>query len=121
VSGALCVAAALVPVEELLGDQYLDVRDLRGALVGAHALGVIAGVVCFYAVALKNKLGWDDALDVWGVHGMGGLLGIVLLGVFASTAVNPACMLELGVTNRCANWSEKIWSSGIPTGLSTSS
>ena len=37
--------------------------------------------------ALKNKLGWDDALDVWGVHGVGGFLGIVLLGVFASTSL----------------------------------
>jgi ammonium transporter, Amt family len=56
----------------------------------ASLIGVIAGVVCFYAVALKNRLGWDDALDVWGVHGVGGFLGIVLLGVFASTAWNPA-------------------------------
>jgi Amt family ammonium transporter len=47
-------------------------------------------VVCYYACALKNKLGLDDALDVWGVHGVGGFLGIVLLGVFASTAWNPA-------------------------------
>jgi Amt family ammonium transporter len=50
----------------------------------------VAGVVCYYACALKNMLGWDDALDVWGVHGVGGFLGIVLLGVFASTAWNPA-------------------------------
>ncbi len=56
----------------------------------ACLIGIIAGVVCFYAVALKNKLGWDDALDVWGVHGVGGLLGIILLGVFASTVWNPA-------------------------------
>src|SRR5258708_34224422 len=56
----------------------------------ACLIGVIAGVVCFYAVALKNKLKWDDALDVWGVHGVGGFLGIILLGVFASTAWNPA-------------------------------
>src|SRR5450759_1139654 len=55
----------------------------------ACLIGVIAGVVCFYAVALKNKLGWDDALDVWGVHGVGGFLGIVLLGVFATTRFNP--------------------------------
>jgi len=39
---------------------------------------------------LKNRLHWDDALDVWGVHGVGGILGIVLLGVFASTALNSA-------------------------------
>jgi Amt family ammonium transporter len=56
----------------------------------AALIGLIAGVVCYVAVALKNKLQWDDALDVWGVHGVGGLLGIVLLGVFASTAWNPA-------------------------------
>ena len=38
----------------------------------------------------ENRLHWDDALDVWGVHGVGGGLGIVLLGVFASTPFNPA-------------------------------
>ncbi|MCC6406685.1 MAG: ammonium transporter [Planctomycetes bacterium] len=56
----------------------------------ACLIGVIAGVVCFYAVALKNKLGWDDALDVWGVHGVGGFIGIILCGVFATKAFNPA-------------------------------
>jgi ammonium transporter, Amt family len=53
-------------------------------------IGTVAGGVCYYAVALKNKLRWDDALDVWGVHGVGGMLGIVLLGVFGSTVINPA-------------------------------
>jgi ammonium transporter, Amt family len=56
----------------------------------AVLIGIAAGVVCFYAVALKNRLKWDDALDVWGVHGVGGFLGIVLLGVFATKAYNPA-------------------------------
>jgi Amt family ammonium transporter len=56
----------------------------------AALVGTIASVVCYFAVALKNKMGWDDALDVWGVHGVGGVLGTVLLGVLASTAVNPA-------------------------------
>ena len=55
----------------------------------ACLIGIIAGIVCFYAVALKNRLGWDDALDVWGVHGVGGFIGIVLCGVFATTAFNP--------------------------------
>ncbi len=55
----------------------------------ACLIGLIAGVVCYYAVALKNKLRWDDALDVWGVHGVGGFLGIVLCGIFATTAFNP--------------------------------
>jgi len=56
----------------------------------AALIGILAGVICYYAVAMKNKLGWDDALDVWGVHGVGGLIGVVLLGVLASKAWNPA-------------------------------
>ncbi len=60
------------------------------SLSTAAIIGIISGVVCFYAVTLKNKLHWDDALDVWGVHGVGGFLGIVLLGIFADKAFNPA-------------------------------
>ena len=56
----------------------------------AAIIGILSGVVCFYAVALKNKLRWDDALDVWGVHGVGGFIGIIMLGVFATKAYNPA-------------------------------
>jgi len=51
-------------------------------------IGILAGLGCYMAVQLKNKLGWDDALDVWGVHGIGGVIGIISLGLFASTTVN---------------------------------
>lgn len=54
----------------------------------ACILGILAGAVCYLAVQLKNKLGWDDALDVWGVHGIGGVLGTILLGVMASSSIN---------------------------------
>jgi ammonium transporter, Amt family len=54
----------------------------------AAIIGITAGAVCYGAVALKNRLGWDDALDVWGVHGVGGFLGIVMLGMLATTAFN---------------------------------
>jgi len=54
----------------------------------AILIGISAGILCYIAVQVKNKLGWDDALDVWGVHGMGGLFGTILLGVFASSAIN---------------------------------
>ncbi len=54
----------------------------------AALIGVIAGMVCYGAINLKNKLGWDDALDVWGVHGVGGTIGVILLGLFATTTVN---------------------------------
>lgn len=53
-------------------------------------IGIAAGLICYYAVQFKNKMHWDDALDVWGVHGVGGVLGTILLGVFAAKAVNPA-------------------------------
>jgi Amt family ammonium transporter len=58
------------------------------SLPAAVAIGVASGIVCYLAVHLKNKIGWDDALDVWGVHGIGGCLGTILLGVFASKAMN---------------------------------
>jgi Amt family ammonium transporter len=55
----------------------------------AAIIGIVAGIVCYFAVSLKNKLHWDDALDVWGVHGVGGSIGIIMLGLFATSAVNP--------------------------------
>ena len=69
------------------------VLDFAGGIVtpaSAAMIGIAAGLVCYAAVALKNKLKWDDALDVWGVHGVGGTVGIVMLGLFASKAANPA-------------------------------
>jgi len=54
----------------------------------AMLIGILAGIVCYGAVSLKNRLRWDDALDVWGVHGVGGALGIVMLGLLGTTAVN---------------------------------
>jgi Amt family ammonium transporter len=58
--------------------------------VTAIVIGILSGYICYYAVALKNRLQWDDALDVWGVHGVGGFLGITLLGIFGSHLWNPA-------------------------------
>jgi Amt family ammonium transporter len=51
-------------------------------------IGIIAGTVCYLAVQFKNRMKWDDALDVWGVHGVGGCFGVVLLGLFASKTIN---------------------------------
>lgn len=53
-------------------------------------IGIIASVGCFMAVKLKNKMCWDDALDVWGVHGVGGVIGSILLGIFATKSINPS-------------------------------
>jgi ammonium transporter, Amt family len=104
------LAASFAAVAWLVVDWFISRRPhflglLTGAVAGlatitpaagfvspatAALIGIVSGVVCYYAVALKNRLKWDDALDVWGVHGVGGYLGIFLLGVFASTAWNPA-------------------------------
>jgi Amt family ammonium transporter len=54
----------------------------------ALAIGFLAGVFCYIAVALVRHMKWDDALDVWAAHGIGGLLGSMLLGVFAYASVN---------------------------------
>ncbi len=60
------------------------------SLKAAVFIGIAAGIVCYFAVALKNKLEWDDALDVWGVHGVGGLIGIIMLGIFGTVTINAA-------------------------------
>jgi Amt family ammonium transporter len=58
--------------------------------LAAIAIGVLAGVVCYGGVLLKSRFGYDDALDAFGVHGIGGALGALLTGVFAAKAFNPA-------------------------------
>ena len=64
---------------------------------GALILGLLAGLGCFFAVMwLKRKLGYDDALDVFGVHGVGGIIGAVLTGVFAAEAVGGTAGLIEG-------------------------
>ena len=70
---------------------------LRAGVLGANdgiistaglVIGVAAGVGCFFAATfVKNKLGYDDALDAFGVHGIGGTIGALLTGVFATMAI----------------------------------
>jgi ammonium transporter, Amt family len=77
-SGAIAGLATITPAAGYVGPN------------SAIAIGLLAGFSCYYAVSLKNRLGFDDSLDVVGIHGLGGLLGTVCLGLFASKAVNPA-------------------------------
>ncbi|MBV9992848.1 MAG: ammonium transporter [Alphaproteobacteria bacterium] len=79
ISGAVAGLVAITPASGFV--------DPKSALV----IGLIAGAACYgSAVWMKRLAGYDDALDAWGVHGVGGALGAVLTGVFASTAINPA-------------------------------
>ena len=57
---------------------------------GALLLGAMASFVCYFAVQLKNRLGYDDSLDAWGVHGVGGILGALMTGVLCFTPVEGA-------------------------------
>lgn len=58
--------------------------------LAAILMGSITAVCCFYAISLKAKLGFDDALDTYPVHGVGGTVGAILTGIFATTTVNSA-------------------------------
>ena len=79
-SGAVAGLVAITPASGFVNPE------------GALIIGLIAGAVCYFsAVHLKNMLGfYDDALDCWGVHGIGGALGAILTGVFASNKINSA-------------------------------
>jgi ammonium transporter, Amt family len=55
---------------------------------GAVCIGMIVSVLCYLAIEMKNHLQLDDALDVWGVHGVGGVVGCVCTGIFATTVWN---------------------------------
>jgi Amt family ammonium transporter len=59
--------------------------------MGALAIGIAAGVICFWgATSLKRMMGYDDSLDAFGVHGIGGIVGALLTGVFSATALGGA-------------------------------
>ena len=74
-TGSIAGLAAVTPASGYIGP------------VGALAIGLASGSICWYAAAvLKNRLGYDDSLDVFGVHGVGGFVGTLLAAVFASSA-----------------------------------
>ncbi len=77
-SGAVAGLVAITPASGFVGP------------VAAILIGGIAGVICFGACSLKMRVGYDDALDVVGVHCVGGTTGAILTGLFASKAVNAA-------------------------------
>ncbi|RPI18757.1 MAG: ammonium transporter, partial [Acidobacteria bacterium] len=77
-SGAVAGLVAITPASGFVGP------------LAAVVIGLIGGFLCFSACNLKARLGYDDSLDVVGVHGVGGTWGAIATGVFASKAVNPA-------------------------------
>lgn len=60
-------------------------------IIGSIIIGFLAGVICYFSVtALKPRLGYDDALDVFGIHGVAGIVGALLTGIFADPSINEA-------------------------------
>ncbi len=94
-SGAVAGLVAITPACGFVG--------IRGAI----AIGFAAGLVCFWGVTgLKRVLGADDALDVFGVHGVGGIVGALLTGVFAAPSLGGAgiCNYVTNVCGAAADW-----------------
>jgi Amt family ammonium transporter len=77
-SGAVAGLVAITPASGYVGP------------IAAMMIGLVAGVLCFFAVRMKRRFGYDDALDVVGVHAVGGIWGALATGLFASIAVNAA-------------------------------
>ena len=77
-SGSVAGLVAITPASGFVGP------------IAAVIIGFVAGMLCYYAVSLKPRFGYDDALDVVGVHGVGGTFGALATGLFASVAVNAA-------------------------------
>ncbi|MFM9134285.1 MAG: ammonium transporter [bacterium] len=75
-SGAIAALVAITPACAFV------------APIGAIIIGLLAGVICAFAVTMKYRLGYDDSLDVVGVHLVGGIVGCLLIGFFATTEVN---------------------------------
>jgi Amt family ammonium transporter len=90
-SGAVAGLVAITPACGFVG------------IIGALVIGLLAGAVCFWGVTgLKKMLGADDALDVFGVHGVGGILGAMLTGVFAAPSLGGAGICNY-ITNKCGD------------------
>jgi Amt family ammonium transporter len=76
-SGAIAGLATITPAAGFVGPN------------AAILIGFLAGAGCYYGITLKGRFGYDDSLDVVGIHGLGGIIGTICLGIFASTAINP--------------------------------
>jgi Amt family ammonium transporter len=70
---------------------------------GAMVLGIVASLICYTAIMLKNKLGYDDSLDAFGIHGVGGITGAILLVFF----IRPSWMHDAGSIMGGSSWT--VW------------
>jgi len=99
------IIIALITVEWRMSGKATTLGAASGAIAGllatitpaagfvgplwAALIGVLAGVGCYFGILAKNRFGYDDSLDVVGIHGVGGVIGLLAAGLFASMAINP--------------------------------
>lgn len=91
-SGAVAGLVAITPASGYVGP------------VSAIIIGAMAGIICYGGVLIKGKLGYDDSLDVVGIHGLGGIWGALATGLFASTLINPGAADGLFFGNPVQLW-----------------
>jgi Amt family ammonium transporter len=97
-------ALAWIAVEWKIGGKATTLGAASGVIAGlatvtpasgfvgplaAAFIGILAGIGCYLGIMAKNKFGYDDSLDVVGIHGVGGIIGLLATGFLASTAINP--------------------------------
>ncbi len=86
VTGAVAGLVAITPASGTAGP------------IGALVIGLVSGVVCFWgATSLKSQLGYDDSLDAFGVHGIGGIVGALLTGIFAAESLGGAGLAKANI------------------------
>jgi Amt family ammonium transporter len=95
-SGAVAGLVAITPASGFVGP------------TSALIIGVLAGIICYGGILLKSKLGYDDSLDVVGIHGLGGMWGALATGLFASTLINPDGANGLLLGNADQLWTQSI-------------
>ena len=96
VTGAVAGLVAITPASGSVGP------------IGALAIGLVSGVVCFWgATSLKSKLGYDDSLDAFGVHGIGGIVGALLTGVFVAKGLGGNGLAD-GMTIGTQVWAQLL-------------
>jgi Amt family ammonium transporter len=92
-SGAVAGLVAVTPAAGFAGP------------MGAVVLGIIAGIICFFAVtSLKNAIGYDDSLDVFGIHCVGGIIGALLTGVLVNPALGGAGIVDYSTADFAAGY-----------------
>jgi Amt family ammonium transporter len=85
ISGGVAGLAAVTPAAG-----YIDTK-------GAIIIGLAAGILCYCGILARKRLKFDDALDVWGVHGIAGTMGMIAVGLFATKTINPDIVTSNGL------------------------